>query len=171
MRDETRARAVLPVNLLVTGRPCMVVGGGTIAARKVGHLLDAEASVTVVSPQLSDVLDELSKHGRVQHLARAFYDGDVEGQWLVFAVTDDADVNRRVLTCCRERGILCSAADANWPAGDAIMPAICRDSGITVTVSTGGQSCRLARTIKDRLRDIIKAIVAEESAENDDNGK
>lgn len=164
MRDETQTRPVLPACLLVAGHPCLVVGGGRIATRKIGHLLDAEAEVTVVSPRVTAGLRDLVRRGRIRHLARAFADADVEGQRLVFAVTDNTKVNRRVIACCRRRGVLCSAADENWPDGDFVTPAITRQDGVIVTVSTGGRSCRLARVIKDRLAALVAAIVAEEKS-------
>jgi precorrin-2 dehydrogenase/sirohydrochlorin ferrochelatase len=145
----------LPVNLLVAGRPCLVVGGGRIAARKVGHLLDAEADVTVVSPRATEELATLAAQGRLRHVARAFVDSDVDGHGVVFAATDRPTVNRRVIACCRRKGILCSAADANWPDGDFVTPAICRKGGVIVTVSTGGRSCRDARAIKERIAEML----------------
>ena len=162
-RDETRTRPVLPASLLVAGKPCLVVGGGTIATRKAGHLLDAEAEVTVLSPELTAELREQVEQGRIRHLARAFADTDVEGRCLVFAVTDNAEVNRRVIECCRRHGILCSASDENWPDSDFVTPAICREAGLVVTVSTGGRSCRLARVVKDRLMEMVKTIAREET--------
>lgn len=167
MQDETRTRPVLPASLLVAGKPCLVVGGGKIAARKVGHLLDADAAVTLVSPQVTEELQELVGQARVRHHARAFADADVDGQSLVFAVTDDTEVNRRVIECCRRQRILCSAADENWPDSDFITPAICREAGLIVTVSTGGRSCRLARIVKDRLSGMLEEIVADQDQAHD----
>jgi len=167
MQDETRTRPVLPASLLVAGKPCLVVGGGKIAARKVGHLLDAEAGVTVVSPQVTAELQEWVEQDRVRHHARDFADADVEGQSLVFAVTDNTEVNRRIIECCRRQGALCSAADENWPDSDFITPAICREAGLVVTVSTGGRSCRLARIVKDRLSGLIEEMAADEEPVSD----
>jgi siroheme synthase-like protein len=163
MRDENRTRPVLPVNLLVEGIPCLVVGGGKIAARKTGHLLGAAADVRVVSPELSETLQTLASEGRITHVARPFRESDVEGKRLVFAATDDTDVNRRVIEACRERGILCSAADENWPDGDFVMPAITRKAGLIVTVSSGGRSCRQARVVKDRLAGMIDELTEREA--------
>jgi len=161
MRDETRTRPVLPASLLVAGLPCLVVGGGTIAARKVGHLLDAGAAVTVVSPRLTAGLRELAATGRIQHRARLFADADLRGQRLVFAATDHPRVNRRVIRLCRRRRILCSAADENWTDGDFVTPAICRKAGLIVSVSTGGRSCRAARLVKERIAAMLDSMLPE----------
>ncbi|NQT93355.1 MAG: bifunctional precorrin-2 dehydrogenase/sirohydrochlorin ferrochelatase [Lentisphaerae bacterium] len=161
MRKHQEERPILPVSLLVAGRPCLVVGGGTIAARKVAHLLDAEAKVTVVSPDTVDELATLAGDKRIHHLAREFTPSDVDGQHLVFAATDSEDVNREVLESCRSRGALCSAIDSNWPDGDLVLPAVCRKAGLIVSVATGGRSCRLARTVKDRIAGMMEEMANE----------
>lgn len=155
MRKRAVARPILPVCLLVAGRPCLVVGGGQIATRKVGHLLDAEADVTVVSSTVTGQLQALARSGRIRITARDFSESDVKGKHMVFATTDNKAVNRRVLAACRKRRILCGAADHNWPEGDFVTPAICRKSGLVVTVSTGGRSCRQARIVKDRIAQLL----------------
>lgn len=159
MRDESRVRKILPVNLLLEGRPCLVVGGGNVAARKAGHLLDAGARVAVVSPAVEERIAGWAKQRRLRHVARAFRVSDVRGKFLVFAATDDATVNRRVLAACRKREILCNAADANWTRGDFVTPAITRTAGLVVTVSTGGRSCKTARIVKDKLAQVIDGLV------------
>lgn len=161
MRKETVTRPILPACLLVAGKPCLVVGGGQIAARKTGHLLEAEADVIVVSPEVSEAIQALARSGRIRLAVRDFSESDVEGKCLVFATTDSEDVNRRVIACCRERGVLCSASDSNWPDGDFVTPAICRKKGLVVTVSTGGRSCRQARIVKDKIAELLTTITDE----------
>jgi siroheme synthase-like protein len=158
MRKRTVARPILPACLLVAGRPCLVVGGGRIAARKVGHLLDAEADVTVVSSTVTVALRALARSGKIRVTRRAFAESDVQGKYLVFATTDSEAVNRRILAACRKRGVLCSAADSHWPEGDFVTPAICRKSGLVVTVSTGGRSCLQARIVKDRIAQLLATL-------------
>lgn len=168
-RKETVSRPILPACLLVAGRPCLVVGGGSIAARKVGHLLDAEADVTVVGAAVSDELQALAASKKIRIATRGFTESDVNGKYLVFAATDDEDVNRRVLAACRKRGILCSAVDACWPEGDFVTPAICRKGGLVVAVSTGGRSCRQSRLVKDRIARLLTAMT-DEAAGDEKNG-
>lgn len=158
MRDETLTCPILPVCLLMAGKPCLVVGGGPIAARKAGHLLEADADVTVVSPDVGKDIQTLAHAGKVRLTSRAFAESDLDGKCLVFAATDNEAVNRHVIEACQRRGILCSAADSNWPRGDFVMPATCRKNGLVVTVSTGGRSCRQARIVKDRINDLLATI-------------
>jgi siroheme synthase-like protein len=155
MRKSPPAQPILPVCLLLAGKPCLVVGGGTIAGRKIGHLLDAAAAVTVVAPTCSPELQALAAAGRIRILARPFTARDVTGRYLVFAATDNPAVNLRVIRACHTRGILCSAADAHWTRGDFILPATCRRNGLVVTVATGGRSCRQARVIKEKIAELL----------------
>ncbi len=142
---------MLPVNVLPKGRRCVVVGGGAIAARKAGHLLLAGADIVVVSPDLSEPLKAMVDAGDASWQARAFEDGDTAGAFVVFAATNDRAVNRRVLEVCQAQGILCSSVDGNWPDGDFVTPATFRKENLTVSVATGGQSCRRSRLVKDSL--------------------
>src|SRR5689334_6754932 len=142
--------ALFPLFVELEGRPCVVIGGGTVAERKVRALLDVGAVVTVVSPALSSALAALVATGRVAHLARGYADGDLIGAALAFAATDDGCINAEVAREGRLRGVWVNAADD--PAHcDAILPAVLRRGGVTVAVSTGGASPALARAVRQRL--------------------
>lgn len=141
----------LPVNLLIEGRLCLVVGGGKVALRKCMSLLAAGARVRVVSPEVHQDLAALAAQGTIEHVARAFKDDDVKPVSLVFACTDQRAVNRRILTASRKANVLCGCADGNWSAGDFTSPAVTRHGGLTIAVSTGGQSCRRAKLVKESL--------------------
>jgi siroheme synthase-like protein len=151
MRNVSQGRKILPVSLLVEGKPCLVVGGGPIAARKVGHLLNAGAVVTVVSPDVCEDIAQLKKDRALRHKPRVFAAADVKGQSVVFAVTDNGLVNLAVIKACRRARVLCSAADAHWSEGDFVSPAVIRKPGLVVAVSTGGESCTRSRVIKEKL--------------------
>jgi siroheme synthase-like protein len=157
MRQPSPTHPILPICLLLADKPCLVVGGGTIASRKIGHLLDAAAAVTVVAPACTPELQKLAEAGKLRLIERPFTARDVTGQYLVLAATDNTTVNQRVLQACRKKGILCSAADSNWPDGDFILPATCRKHGLVITVATGGRSCRQARVIKDKIAEHLPA--------------
>ncbi|QHI68601.1 NAD(P)-dependent oxidoreductase [Tichowtungia aerotolerans] len=154
MNDKLNQTKSMPVSLLLDGRPCLVVGGGKVAFRKAGHLIDSGAEVTVVSPDLCDKFSELSIH----HVARKFEPDDVDGMVLVFAATNDRYVNRQVLEHCRKKNILCSCVDGNWAQSDFTTPAIARHGSLTLTVATGGQSCRQAKMVKDSLARHLEMI-------------
>lgn len=156
-RQVQAARAVLPVGLLVEGKRCLVVGGGKVAAQKVAVLLDAGAAVTVVSPQAGPQIGELGAANKVRHVARVFEEADVDAACLVYAATDDPGVNDRVMQACRARGRLCGRVDAGWGEGDFITPAIIRKDGLTLSVSSGGRSCRRSRDVKEALMRFLES--------------
>ena len=158
MRNESRVRKILPVDLMLEKHPCLVVGSGAIAARKVGHLLAAGAPVTVVGPEASDEIRRWSAAGSIRYRARPFRASDLKGQWLVLAATDNRAVNGEVIRLCRRSRILCSAADAHWTQTDFVIPATLRRPHVTLTVSTGGESCRRARLMKDYLGRHVDAL-------------
>lgn len=148
---QTSAETVYPICLLLRDRPCLVVGGGRVAVHKVRLLLDGQAAVTVVSPQVSEEIAQWVRAGRVRHMPREYEESDLQGMFLAFTATDNKAVNRRIVERCRERGILCCAADGNWTSGDFVTPAVLREDGLTVAISTGGKSCRRSRMVKDNL--------------------
>ena len=142
--------ALLPLFVELAGRPCVVIGGGAVAERKVHALLAAGAVVTVASRALSPALAALADAGGIAHVVRPYVEGDLAGAVLAFAATDDGAVNADVAREGRMRGVWVNAADD--PAHcDAILPAVVRRGEITVAVSTGGASPALARAVRERL--------------------
>jgi len=141
-------KKMFPASLLIEGRRCLVVGGGRVAARKAAKLTEAGADLTVVAPAIREQIKIL---GGINLCERAFEESDLDGAYLAFAVTDDAALNRRIVDLCREKGILCSAADASWPDADLTLPASFSEDGLTVAVSTGGRSCRRSRLLRESL--------------------
>ena len=113
MRKAKTTRQILPACLLVAGRPCLVVGGGQVATRKVGHLLDAGADVLVVAMSLTAELESLAASGRITVARRRFIASDVRNKCVVFATTNSKTVNRSVLAACRKHRVTCSASDSN----------------------------------------------------------
>jgi precorrin-2 dehydrogenase/sirohydrochlorin ferrochelatase len=140
----------------VRGRNCLVVGGGRVATEKVHGLLDCDAKVTVVAPDVDDELRLLP----VRIEQRAFSRSDVVGRFLVIAATNDRSVNADVSSIARERETLCNVAD-DPELCSFILPAILRRDPIVVGVSTGGASPALAQ----RLRSDIAERIGPEHAE------
>lgn len=140
----------LPIYVEMKGRPCLVVGGGTVAERKIAALLENEARVTVVSPAVTANIARWSKERLLHLLARRYRAGDTVGFRIVFAATDDPDLNDTVYRECRNGDSLINSAD-DPDHCDFILPSVLRRGDLTVAVSTGGQSPALARTIREDL--------------------
>lgn len=144
----------LPIFFDIRHRPCLVVGGGEIGARKVGLLLRAQAAVTVCDPTLGDALGKLAADGKVQHLAEPFHAGMLDGFVLAFAATDDESVNRAVSDAAKARRIPVNVVDRPELC-TFIMPSIIDRSPVVAAVSTGGAAPVLARLLRARLETLI----------------
>lgn len=142
-----------PVMVDLTGRPCLVVGGGEVATRKVLGLLAAEALITVRAPELRAPLAQLAGAGRIRWEAKPYAGlgvADDGRPWtLVLAATDDVGVNRRVGLDAEAVGAW--ANDASDPEGGAAaVPASWRSGPVTVAVSTDGVHPGAARWLCDQ---------------------
>ncbi|HIA08122.1 MAG TPA: uroporphyrinogen-III C-methyltransferase [Chromatiaceae bacterium] len=144
----------LPIFLSIRERRCLVVGGGEIASRKVALLREADALITVVSPDLTDSLNSLKSSNQLTHIARQFEATDLEGVHLVIAATDDDQVNRLVSELAQARCLPCNVVDS--PAlCSFVMPSIIDRSPVVIAVSTGGASPILARLLRGKIESII----------------
>ncbi len=148
-----------PIFLDIAGKPVVMIGGGDVALRKVESLLDVGARVTVVSPGLHAKLEALVAAGRVEHIARDYTAGDLEGCILAFVVTDDRSVNAEVSREGHERGVWVNAVD-DIPNCDFIVPSIVRRGDLVVAVSTSAGSPAMAR----RMREELEAFLTEDYA-------
>jgi precorrin-2 dehydrogenase/sirohydrochlorin ferrochelatase len=141
-----------PVNLDIQNRGCLVVGGGAVATRKVITLLECGARVTVVSPNVSDRLQELARSGAsLTTKKRSYRSRDLDGMWLVIGATDDETLNRRISEDAENRNMLCNIADRPEVC-NFILPAIVQRDDLVIAISTSGNSPALAK----RLRQILE---------------
>ncbi len=139
-----------PIFVEMTGRPCVVIGGGAVAERKVAALLEVGASVTIVGPSLSAPLEALASAGKVRHVGRDYAPGDLAGYQFAFIATGDHAVNSGAAREGRERGVWVNAVDD--PARcDFILPAVIRRGQLVVAVATGGASPALTRAVREEL--------------------
>ena len=149
-----------PVFLDVAGRRCVVVGGGEVAVRKVGALLDCGARVAVISPEMCEALRSLVEEGRAEAVGRKFKRGDLKGAFLVVAATSDECTNEDVAEEARSLGVLVNVADVPG-LSSFIVPSCFRRGDVTVAVSSGGKSPALAK----RIRRDLESVVGEEYGE------
>ena len=148
-----------PLFLEMKGRPCLVIGGGQVAQRKVEGLLAAGASVTVVSPDLTAELDVLKSKRRIEHRQRDYQSNDLKGFDIVVAATDDKATNARVANDARAGRVLVNAVD-DPDSCDFILPSVVRRGEVVLAISTGGLSPALAR----RLREELEAYLSDDFA-------
>ena len=139
-----------PVGLVVAGRRVVLVGGGRIAARRLGALLEAGALVEVVAPEASDRVRDAAEAGTIVWHARPFAPADLDGAWFALSATGNPAVDAAVAAAATERRVWLASAD-DPTASTATVPSVLREGDVTVTVSTGGRSPALAAWLRDRI--------------------
>jgi len=141
-----------PVYLDLRDRPCLIVGGGQVAERKTLSLLEAGANVTVISPSLTQKLQELSQSAKIIHLPKTFDDKDLTGALLVIAATDSREVNTSIGRLCKKRNILVNVVT---PPDESsfIVPSVVERGELLIAVSTSGMSPALSKKIRQELEE------------------
>jgi siroheme synthase-like protein len=145
--DSPASSPFFPVALDVSGQPCLVVGGGPVAHRKVQALQRCGARVTVIAPQICPELTALSLTAIER---RPYRTGDVSGFRLVITATGQPEVDGAVAADAEQAGIWVNSAD-DLEHSSFILPAVHRDGPVTVAVSTGGSSPALAGWLRTRV--------------------
>jgi precorrin-2 dehydrogenase/sirohydrochlorin ferrochelatase len=151
-----------PVGLIIADRPCLVVGGGRVAARKIAGLLSCGAAVTVVAPEAHVAIGLLAQDGafadlKGPHLTvhlRPYRHGEAADYRLVVTATGNPVVDAQVFRDADDAGVWVNSADD--PAHcTVILPAVTRDGPVSVAISTGGTSPALASWLKQQIAETI----------------
>lgn len=157
--------AYFPFMIEISGRKCLVVGGGKTALHKVKILLGFDVQLFVVSPELDKDFEHLEyREGQILFLRRKFEDYDIDGMDFVIAATNDAGVNMHISRLCREKGILINAVDMK-EACSFIFPAMIQNDGMLVAVSSGGQSPAAVSYLKNKIKEVIPDYYGKMTAE------
>ena len=136
--------------LRLTGRRCLVVGGGEVGLEKVEGLLACDGDVTLVAPDAIPELEELAAEGSISWDRREYRPEDLEGTFIVIAATSDTDVNIRVFEDAERRAMLVNVVDVP-PLCNFILPAILRSGPLAIAISTAGASPALAKRIRNEI--------------------
>src|SRR5690242_6069556 len=140
--------------LRLTGRRCLVVGGGDVGLEKVEGLLACDADVTLVAPDAAAGLEELANEGSISWERREFRETDLDGCLIAIAATDDTDVNISVFDGAERRAMLVNVVDVP-PLCNFILPAIVRTGPLAVAISTAGASPALAKRMKREISELF----------------
>lgn len=132
---------------------CVVIGGGNVAERKVSSLLEAGASIKVVSPRLTTGLQQLADRGQLDYISREYQSGDLDGAFLAIAATGDPATNRAVAGEAAARRTLINVVD-DLQLCNFTVPATLSRGALTISVSTGGKSPALAAHVKKQIEDM-----------------
>src|SRR5437870_2887652 len=153
--DQSCVRDMLSTPLYIaclrlTGRRCLVVGGGEVGLEKVEGLLACDAEVSVVAPQLEPTLAEYAREGSISWRAGRYRPEDLDGCFLVIAATADSEVNIAVFEDAERRAMLVNVVDVP-PLCSFILPAIVRNGPLAIAISTAGASPALAKRMKREI--------------------
>jgi precorrin-2 dehydrogenase/sirohydrochlorin ferrochelatase len=143
-----------PVFLKIKDRRCLVIGGGSVAERKVKSLIESGARVTVVSPDLTGSLQALSDRGLMEHTKRNYREGDLEGFFLAVAATSDKEVNRRIYSEAEKSGVLINSVDDPENCS-FFVPSTVRRGDFQVAISTSGKAPYLAKKVRLFLENLF----------------
>ncbi len=134
----------------VTGRACLVVGGGAVGTRKVQALLDVETRVTVVSPEVTPELRQLIDEGKVTYIRGSFTPAHLAGMFLCVSAADDRAENEAVAESCRKGGVLVNVVD-DPGLSDFFFPSVVRRGDLVIAVSSGGVAPSMTKRIRQDL--------------------
>jgi glutamyl-tRNA reductase len=147
-----------PVNLLLAGKRCLIVGGGKVATRKLPTLLNSGALVSIIAPESTKKIKNAAQCGALKLYEREFVESDLSDMALVFLATSDQVLNRHIMELAEVHGILVCCVDANWREGSFITPASLNHNDITIAISSQGVACRKTKLIKENLARHIDSI-------------
>src|SRR5947209_18829496 len=163
--DQTCVRDMLDTPLYIaclrlSGRSCLVVGGGEVGLEKVEGLLACDADVTLVAPEAVPALRRLAAEGSIRWEQRTYESGDLDGALIAIAATNHTDVNIRVFDDAEARAMLVNVVDVP-PLCNFILPAIVRTGSLAIAISTAGASPALAKRMKSEVSELFGIEYAE----------
>jgi siroheme synthase-like protein len=140
--------------LKLTGRRCVVIGGGDVGLEKVEGLLACDADVTLVAPEAHPELAQLALEGSIRWERRPYEPDDLDRSLIAIAATNDTNVNIRVFEDAEERAMLVNVVDVP-PLCNFILPAIVRTGPLSIAISTAGASPALAKRMKREIGELF----------------
>ncbi len=140
-----------PFYIDIKGKPCLVVGGGQVAHRKIQKLMPFQPEITVVAPK---ICEEIRGVKGVKCLPRPFCENDLEGKFFVISATDDEQLNCEIFNLCNQRKILVNTVDDKEKCG-FIFPATAVRGDISVGISTAGKSPLLASFLRESIENML----------------
>ena len=149
-----------PINLNLKDKKCLVVGGGSVAERKVSGLLVAGGEVTVISPEITENLKILANEKKIIWIQDAYKSGMANGYFLLIAATNSEEANILAINEAKSFGALVNAP-ANPALSDFSVPAVMRRGDLSVAITTEGISPALSRIIKEEIGEFVPKNIDE----------
>lgn len=153
--------AYFPMFVNLKDQPCLVVGGGMVAYRKVKVLLDFEARVVVVGENICDKIYEIvKKSNQLELQKKCFEDADCDNMFMVIAATDDNLLNHHIAEICNSKGIMVNAVDQKEDCS-FIFSSYIKEKNLIAAFSSGGNSPVLAQYLKSQEKEILTPFLGE----------
>ena len=153
--------AYFPMFVNLKNQPCLVVGGGMVAYRKVKVLLDFEARVVVVGENICDKIYEIvKKSNQLELQKKRFEDADCDNMFMVIAATDDKELNHHIVGICNSKGIMVNAVDQKEDCS-FIFSSYIKEKNLIAAFSSGGNSPVLAQYLKSQEKEILTPFLGE----------
>jgi precorrin-2 dehydrogenase/sirohydrochlorin ferrochelatase len=143
---------LFPMFLKLAGRPCLVVGAGTIAESKIASLVEADAHVRVVAPEATAEVRSWAEAKTIELQQRGFQPNDLDGMFLVVAATSSTELHEQIFQEATRRGVLCNIVDVPELC-DFYYPAVVQRGALQIAISTAGQSPALAQRLRKELEE------------------
>src|SRR6266481_5883597 len=143
---------LFPMFLKLGGRPCLAVGAGTVAASKIASLIEAEAQVLVVAPEIASGVRSWAHENLIEWQQRGFQPDDLNGMFIVVAATSSTELHKQIFQVATRRGVLCNIVDVPELC-DFYYPAVVQRGALQIAVSTSGQSPALAQRLRIELEE------------------
>lgn len=148
-----KKKVYYPIYLDLTGKRCVIVGGGKVAERKCASLIKTDAEITLIAPEITKRLKGYKDKGLIEHIERAYRKGDIRSAFIVISATDSSETNERVARDAKSLHKLTNVVDTP-DLCNFIVPSVFRRGMLTIAISTGGTSPALAKEIRKDLQKI-----------------
>jgi precorrin-2 dehydrogenase / sirohydrochlorin ferrochelatase len=147
-------RTYYPLFLDISGKLCVVLGGGKVAERKVSTLLKFNARVKLISPMITKNLSKRAESGKIEFLQREYREGDLDGASLVFAATERKDVNLGIKREAEVKSIPINIVN-DTTSCQFLVPSIVQKGPVTIAISTSGSLPLLSKKLRQEINSYL----------------
>lgn len=148
-----------PFFIDIRDKQCIVIGGGTVALRKLEKLIPFEPRITVIAPEICEKITELDN---IAIEKRSFEENDLDGAFMAVSATDNEELNARIFELCAGKNILVNTVDDKEKCG-FIFPALVHENDVTIGITTSGRSPLYAKFLREKIEDLLDGFHPEAS--------
>ncbi len=149
-----------PAFIKLENMKVLIIGGGKIATKKLQHMLDFTKEISVLSPDISPLMQELITKNSLTYTKKIYYKGDIDGFGIAIIAVDDIKIQEQIYHEARAKGILCNSVDSvNYC--DFIFPSYIKNGYLTIAISTSGASPAVSKQLRIFLENIIPSSISQ----------